>query len=182
MQTIIANFTSFKHKYLADKLDAFVPDYFISLLIAEIETEDWAAGIIEKYRVETPLSSKDKKAQKKSKKFDTVFDAQIVFTINGVDVVLSRNREDHTTWLYDEIKPALLSLGEHLYYQDLEITTNTRVYIAEDPDEGASYLYNYELPGTIVIESAKLLSATIFRKKYEMKNLTGEMGAGKWLK
>jgi len=59
MQTIIANFTNFKHKYLADKLDDFVPDYFISLLIAQIETEEWAANIIENYRVETPLSSKE---------------------------------------------------------------------------------------------------------------------------
>jgi hypothetical protein len=136
MQTIIANFTSFKHKYLADKLDDFVPDYFISLLIAQIEPEEWAANIIENYRVETPLSSKEKKAQKKSKKVDTVFDSQIVFTINGIEVVLSRDKADHTTWLYDDIKPALLSLGEYLYYQDLEITTNTRAYIAEDPDEG----------------------------------------------
>ena len=179
MQTIIANFTTFKHQYLADQLDAFVPDYFISLLKAKLETEEWAAGIIENYRVETPLTSKEKKAQKKSKKVDTLFDTQIVYTINGVDVTLSRNKEDHTTWLYDDIKSALLSLGEHLYNQDFEIATNTRAYIAEDPSEDTNFLYNYEEKGTIVIESAKLLSSTVFKKKYDMKNLTGEMGAGK---
>jgi len=122
MRPLIQDFTKFKHQYLIDKLDAAFPDYFISQIRKDLESDEFYAAISAKYKELNPESSKDARARKKKKLPEpgtTVHKIQMTYNIQGNEVVLSKNTvlpvSDHTAWLYDDIKPLLLSYGEHLY-------------------------------------------------------------------
>lgn len=184
MRPLIQDFTKFKHQYLIDKLDAAFPDYFISQIRKDLESDEFYAAISAKYKELNPESSKDARARKKKKLPEpgtTVHKIQMTYNIQGNEVLLSKNPvlpvSDHTAWLYDDIKPLLLSYGEHLYTQDLTIEYTVSAYVGDEnpptPDEEVAF--NFEEKDTIIMKSSTTLGRTIFKEKYNMLNLTQMM-------
>ena len=107
----------------------------------------------------------------------------MTYTIQGKSVVLSKN-EAQTSWGFKDFKPLLLGNGKHLYYQDLEITTLLSAYVGDGTPltPGEEVVYNYEETGTILIKSKTILGRTLFKNKYDMKELTTIMGTDKKFK
>lgn len=83
MQTLISDFTTFKHQYLENELDSAFPDYFIGLIKPDLEMEGFDDTIIATYRETNPISSREKRKRKKSKKVDTLMKTEVTYKIQG---------------------------------------------------------------------------------------------------